>query len=140
MRGLGVSGQRQIITQPVAVNPAESRVGIVTIGDAIILAHCAKGHIKVAQVFTQQGVGHIKRHRGRYLAPDRIGGDDCRFTGTVDIRHIGEGKRPGVKIIAAGLKTIEKQVNGAGDRSCTAILQQRIGHQIRAQGKIAADA
>jgi len=136
IRRFGMAFQGKAVTDAVAQAAGGDTGAVAEVLQTIIAAQRTGSHGKIAQAFLQQTAGDIERHRRRDLPPQRIGGHHHRLTGAVDERNVGQGIRPRLQVVAAGLVAVDKQIYRGRHRRFPSELRQRIGHQIRTHGKV----
>ncbi|MNF70631.1 hypothetical protein D3C84_525470 [compost metagenome] len=128
--------QGEVVAQAVAQTARRNTRTVTEIADAVIAAQGTGRHGKVAQALLQQTAGDVKRHGGRDLPTEGIGGDHHGFAGAVDERNIGQRVGAGLQVGAAGFVAVDEQVDRGWHCRFPGKLRQRISHQVRAHTEI----
>ena len=119
LRAFGVPLQRQPVRQAVAIRSAPRRRAVVKILNAVVAPQAPQGNGPVAKPFFQQIAGDVKRQRGTHLAPQRIGGDQHRIPGAVNVGQVRQGERSGLQLRGPGAVAVNEEVDRGRHRRFT---------------------
>ena len=136
LRPFRVSFKGQPVRYPVAIRTAARRRTIIKIVDPVVAPQASQRHRPIAQAAFKQFAGDIERQRSAHLPSQRIGGDQHRVSGPVNIGQIRQGKGARLKLRRARPIAINKEIDRGGNRCFPGEFRQRPGHQIRAQGEV----